>query len=79
MCFLENLLLILASSGRGFWGQKTSLVGIKKGSTMAAAFILDACYNMYIFTSDGNPSITREGSQIMMVAAMEGAAGKKHV
>lgn len=39
-----------------------SLVAVKRqynGLAAAAAFISHACHNMYIFASDGDPSITR--------------------
>lgn len=39
---------------------KRSLVGLKRQyNGLAAASISHACHNMYIFASDGNPSITR--------------------
>lgn len=44
---------------------------------LAAAFIsTHACHNMYIFASDGNPSITRGLSDHDGVTAVVGGAGK---
>lgn len=47
---------------------------------LAAAFIsIHACHNMYIFASDGNPSITRGLSDHDGVTTVVGGAGKKPV
>lgn len=63
LCFLEKLLFSEHRQGFGVGRKaenKRSLVGMKRQyNGLAAAFISHACHNMYIFASDGNPSITR--------------------
>lgn len=60
----KNCSLFQASSSQ-VWGGKEGwgkpLTGMKRHyNGLAAAFIIiHACHNMYIFASDGNPSITR--------------------
>lgn len=64
--------------------KKITLAGMKKKKRhyngLAAAFIsIHACHNMYIFASDGNPSITRGLSDHDGVTTVVGGAGKKPV
>lgn len=79
---------VLNCTGRVFLGRRER--GKKKRNEykkkkrhyngLAAAFIsIHACHNMYIFASDGNPSITRGLSDHDGVTTVVGGAGKKPV
>lgn len=64
LCFLKKNCSWFQQSPVRYWGGKgrgKKLSGMKRHNNgLAAAFITThACHNMYIFASDGNPSITR--------------------
>lgn len=79
LCFKKKTALDFSEVlGRG---KKNPLTGMKRlYNGLAAAFIsIHACHNMYIFASDGNPSITRGLSDHDGVATVVGVQEKKPV
>lgn len=82
LCFKKKKLLFISVSIKRVLGRNQS-EGEKRhyhGLAAAAAFIsIHACHNMYIFASDGNPSITRGLSDHGGVTPVAGGAGEKPV